>query len=625
MYKIQKDYIIFDVEVFPNWWCICFSTLDNFTFHYSSDNFRVSDLSEILFNNILVGFNIKNYDLKIVNAILQEETPNRIYQLSKAIISEKYDALDNISFWNRFLFTDLMDDWKNGSLKEFEANQGMNIEESSISFDKKDLTDEDKANTLKYCYHDCKATVELFNHRWEDYLSAKLELAKMFDINPYRALKSTNAKLAAIILKAKLVNREEDLNYIIPKKVEKYLNDNLPKEVLDAFKILNKEEKEFTLYDNTVKFGIGGIHSTYSNNLYTKTTDEYQLVNVDVTSYYPNLLMKFNYMSRNVSNPAIYEDIYLLRKQIKKESQEVRDSEGRTERYMQLKTAQEGLKLVLNTVYGAMKNKYNDLYDPYNAGSLCYTGQLLLAALASKLHKSIWNIKIIQTNTDGILVKCPKSKLEELYSLVSEWEQMVGFTMEYDFIEAFYQRDVNNYIEITGNPNDPYKLKGKWSNQAFIEDVESNLNAPITHKAILEYYVSNKPIKETIYGCNRALDFCFTCKTGRTYSSTFYNNNGNLQITNKVNRVVAVTDPFKGTLYKYKPEVDKPANPTKQYLKKVSIFEQLWKISYGRLDKIAEIPDHCELMNNELILPKNIDKDWYVTFCENKIKNLIYV
>lgn len=625
MYEIQKDYLVFDIEVFPHWWCVCFSTLNEFTYHYTSDDYSLSIMSEIVFNNILVGFNIKNYDLKILNAILRDESPERIYQLSKNIIKEKPDTLDNISFWNRFLFTDLFDDWKNGSLKEFESNQGMSIEESMISFDKDDLTDLDKANTLKYCYHDVKATVKLFNYRWEKYLSAKLELAKLFDINPYKALKSTNAKLASIILNAKKVDREENLNYVIPSRVEAYIKENVPNDVLEAFKILNYDDKVFNIYDNEVKFGIGGIHSTYCNKLYTKTDDEYQLINVDVTSYYPNLLMKFKYMSRNVSNPKIYEDIYVLRRKLKQDAKEEKEHNGKTERYVQLMAAQEGLKLILNTVYGAMKNKYNELYDPYNAGSLCYTGQLLLTALASKIHKNIFGIKIIQTNTDGILVKCPKNQIENLYKLVGEWESLVGFTMEYDYIEAFYQRDVNNYIEVTGNPKDPYKLKGKWSNQAFIDDVESNLNAPITHNAILKYYVHNIPVENTIYECKTPLDFCFTCKTGKSYSGTYYETDNSITQTNKVNRVIAVKDASKGTLYKYKPETETPTKITKQYLKKVELFVNKFNLPYGRMDKIAEIPEHCKLINNEPYIPEDIDKEWYIKFCYDKIKELVYV
>ena len=99
-------------------------------------------------------------------------------------------------------------------------------------------------------------------------------------------------------------------------------------------------------------------------------------------------------MSRNVPDPKVYSDIYVLRKQLKKQAQEELATNGKTDKYKQLQSAQTGLKLILNTVYGATKNKYNALYDPYMAGSLCYTGQILLAALANKLYNNIQDLKV---------------------------------------------------------------------------------------------------------------------------------------------------------------------------------------------------------------------------------------
>ena len=106
-----------------------------------------------------------------------------------------------------------------------------------------------------------------------------------------------------------------------------------------------------------------------------------------------------------------------------------------------------------------------------------------------------------------MLFKVPRVLDDKLTELIHEWEDITGFVMEDDVVEMFFQRDVNNYIEVTDNPKKPYKLKGKWSNQA--EESVANLNAPITHEAILNYYVKNIPIEETIYGCEDIFKFCF--------------------------------------------------------------------------------------------------------------------
>lgn len=173
--------------------------------------------------------------------------------------------------------------------------------------------------------------------------------------------------------------------------------------------------------------------------------------------------------------------------------------------------------------------------------------------------------------------------------------------MEEDFIVMFFQRDVNNYIEVTDNPKKPYKLKGKWTNQA--EETIANLNAPITHEALLLFYTQGVPIEDTVYHCNDIKKFCLTAKTGRTYSKTYYYYDNEPHLANKVNRVVATTDSRCGTIKKYK--VCDDGKP--------------------RYDKIADVPERCKLLNDELDMIDDLDRDWYVQFAKNKVKELKWV
>jgi hypothetical protein len=58
----------------------------------------------------------------------------------------------------------------------------------------------------------------------------------------------------------------------------------------------------------------------------------------------------------------------------------------------------------------------------------------------------------------------------------------------------------------------------------------------------LLYYTKNIPIESVINNCDDIKLFCFTTKTGHTYSATYYMINDKLHLANKVNRVVATTD-----------------------------------------------------------------------------------
>ena len=94
-----------------------------------------------------------------------------------------------------------------------------------------------------------------------------------------------------------------------------------------------------------------------------------------------------------------------------------------------------------------------------------------------------------------------------------------------------------------------------------------------------------------------------TAKTGHTYSKTYYYYDNEPHLANKVNRVVATTDTRCGTIKKYK--VCDDGKP--------------------RYDKIADVPERCKLLNDELDMIDDLDRDWYVQFAKNKVKELKWV
>lgn len=608
------EVVIFDIEVFPHWWCVVYNQCGEKRVVTSETKGRTKILKDLRCSRILCGFNIKGYDMRILRMIVEGFTPEQIYRLSKAIIGNDATHPHNtIKFWHEYNFTDLYDDWRFGSLKAFESNSGMSIEESGISFDKECLTEADKQNSIEYCIHDVDATEDMFVYR-KNYLEAKITLAEMYDLPILKSLKSSNAKLCAKVLQAEKRVLHKSKDFIIPKKVEPYIKEWVPDEVLNSFRYIDptlcKDEEEiiyeFDLFENHIKYGVGGVHSVMDKWLYVAETEDYMLVNIDVQSYYPNLLMAFDLMSRCCPDSRIYKSIYEMRLTYKQGASKELSLNGKTPLYYEYMKKSNALKLILNTTYGAMKNKNNALYDPDRATTMCYLGQLLLTALAHELYTKCVGLKVIQLNTDGILVYVPKRLLENMRAVVRGWETLTGLSMEEDKLIAFYQRDVNNYIELTGNPKKPYKLKGKWANQSQKEDM-SNLNAPVVHKAVLLYYTEGVPLEQTIHSCTDLIDFCFTTTTGRAYDSTWYEYEGQYIPANKVNRVIATTDKRCGTIRKRKTEIDDEGNVKERY------------------DKASEIPLNCRLCNDDIRqaeLPSDLDFEWYVDFAKKRIKEM---
>ena len=322
-----------------------------------------------------------------------------------------------------------MDDMQMGlSLKAIEGHLGMSIEETEVDFSlDRPLTQEELDLTIKYCIHDVDAT-EMVTDIRKNYLNNKIYLGGLKDIEPTKALAMTNAKLTAAYLDA---HKEFDFNdereYKYPENLRR---EYIPKEVFDFFDRLYdksipddelfKSKLNLTVGGCPVTLGFGGIHGAIPFHQEEEINGRL-IRNYDVASYYPHLMVYYGYTSRNIPNPQIYAEMLKARMKAKKAGD--------------MATAN-ALKLVANTTYGAMLNKYNDLYDPLMGRSVCITGQLFLLELSQHLIAECSTLRIVQLNTDGIMVSFDESEYDRVLEITKEWEQRTRFELEEDKIKA---------------------------------------------------------------------------------------------------------------------------------------------------------------------------------------------
>lgn len=119
------------------------------------------------------------------------------------------------------------------------------------------------------------------------------------------------------------------------------------------------------------------------------------LINNDVTSYYPNTVRLYGYSSRNQKDKEAYIKVLETRMKAKHEklSQEFLDSIGVTN-----KDLNKGLKLPINAYTGALRAKFNALFDNLQGFSICTTCQLLIIQLIHDLQK-IPTLEMVEANT----------------------------------------------------------------------------------------------------------------------------------------------------------------------------------------------------------------------------------
>lgn len=602
----------FDFEVTPNWWLCVLGDLPNGTLtEKEKENFLVihSDMKNSrdmlirLFKEdvVLVGYNIKHYDLIIANGIYQGFTAQQIKIINDIIINpsaawKSKEHYRMTPFAKKKLqgicYQDLLDD-NDGSLKEKEAILGLNIMESNVSFDKENLTEEDKDDLIYYCKHDVYSSMYFYNKVMAGYVNNKLAIGRKFNISEKECYMSTNANLVAKALKAERASYadEDKIEIFLPSKIKDYCYDNLPSKILDRIRC-DTSSFEVKLFDNVVSFGNGGIHSVYSNDLYVCSNDEWVLMNVDAASYYPSMLIQFDCLSRSVKDKSVFKNIFDERIMLKHKSNKTQEEED----------SQLANKLVLNTTFGASGNKWLNLYDPYMCTRCCRVGQIFLAALANKIFKTVPDVKIIQSNTDGILIYVKRIHLDKVKELEKEWSRISGINMEEDMVEKIWQRDVNNYLLV--KEGGKIKRKGLWLMDTWEKPgyfLISPLTAYVSQKAVIKYLTEGKDIIQSIVNNKNILDFVMTCKKGPTYRGVIqrYSDNTEKELF-KCNRVIASKDENLGQIFKYK--------------------VRLGVKSYA---KMPNIPEHCKLMNEDLStydfdeLKKEIDYMFYINRCSD--------
>ena len=564
----------YDFEVFAHdWLVVVINPIEKTKTVLVNDRDGLSRLYDERKDQIFVGYNNCHYDQYIFKGLLlgldAKWINDQIIVKDRSgwAISREFSKIPMINY-DVMLRNDL-------GLKTLEAYMGNDIRETTVPFDiDRKLTKAELDDVIFYCTHDVEQTIEVFARRKSEF-TAKLDLIKMFDL-PMSYLSKTGAQLTAIILEAKRPREPRD--------------DEFDLEILPCVQLgpydwvrqwyLKPENQD---YDATLKFDIagcphvckwGGIHGA----LEQYSADGY-LINVDVESYYPSEMIVHGFLSRNVSNPSKFAWIKSHRLELKHAGDK----------------RQKSLKVVINGTYGASKDPTNALYDPKQANQVCINGQLMLIDLMWHLTSGC-GAEIIQSNTDGVLVKMPDGFAggpDAFYSSVddiaAEWESRTGMQLEFDEYAKVYQKDVNNYILVAEDGH----TKGKG---AYVKELsELDADMPVVNRALIAYMVDGVPPEVTINSATDLIDFQRVVKLSGKY---LYCMHGSERLQDKCFRVFASKRLHDGGIFKVKRIGKKP-------------------------EKFACTSDHVFIDNGDIHgkpSPDYLDRRWYIDLAYKRLE-----
>lgn len=559
--------IFYDFEVFKYDWLVVLKNPETRTKTVIiNDTSLLTDYYEQNKNDIWCGYNSRSYDQFILKAILLGLDPKKV---NDWIIVSGKSGWQYSNLMNKYpiLNYDVMTSMH--SLKQLEGFMGNNIKETSVPFDiDRKLTSQEISDTVKYCESDVDNLIEVFIERIEEFNSA-MDLIKTFDL-PINCISKTKAQMSAIILDCSKQPRDDewDISIVDTLKLSKY-------DFVREWFLNNRGDytKNFTATVAGVphQFGWGGLHGARE-----KYRGSGLILHVDVNSYYPSLMIEYGLLTRNCKEPQKFKEIYDKRLALKKAGK---------------KKEQAPYKIVLNGTYGICKDKYSLAYDPRQANNVCINGQLLLLDLIEKLE-AIDGFELIQSNTDGLIVKIPNTDaaFAQADDICYEWETRTRMGLSFDFIERIVQKDVNNYVFI--DKHGKLECKGAYVKQTSKLDNDM----PILNKALVDYIAYNIPIEVTINECNDLIQFQKIVKVSSKYLAGVYN--GEVQ-TDRTFRVFASTDENDGYIGKIK--------------------------SVGAtVEKFANTPDNCFILNgdvNGVKIPSRLNKQWYIDLAKKRLND----
>ena len=521
--------IFYDFEVFKYDWLVVFKYEDNFKVR-KNDSEELKKFVKENNKKVLIGFNNYNYDDLILAGLLLDRNP---YELSQKIINgEKLKLKLNL------ITLDVIQELPKGvGLKSSQVNLGYSIIETPIDFnlDRK-LTTKEINMVTDYCKNDVNSTIELFNKR-QDYFQAKFEIVKEFDL-AINCVKNTRAVLASKVLKCQRTSLPNDrLNIDYDPNINW---DIIPKEIKEFFKKCEYDYKcggDYAEIENRkLKYNLTGVPHVYAfgglHGALEKYNSSGNFLHIDVSSYYPSLIINDNFMSRASTEPETFSHLREMRYKLKAQKD--------PKNYI--------YKILINATFGAMKSEFNALFDPKQANNICINGQIILTQLILELQDYC---KLIQSNTDGLVVKYEEKDYEKIVSIVNDFSKRFNLIFDIDKITKIAQRDVNNYaIQFEDGHIEAKGCFSKFDGGKFEQNSLS-----IIDKCLVNYYIFDKPIHETILECFKNDDlepFQIVCKMGSTFDGMFYEYNDKLIETQKVNRVFATNDLHYGGIFKKK-------------------------------------------------------------------------
>jgi DNA polymerase elongation subunit (family B) len=501
-----------DTECYPNYFLIVLKSLDGQLLEFEYDHeisFDKTKLVNILSRDLTIGFNSRFYDIPMIMRFIKENdkpTNDQLKRLSDDLIlsDNSFDIISNNFLWTprKWNHIDIIRVLPSKcSLKMYGARIHTR-KLQDLPYDPAKMLTREEKNILKaYCINDVDITRDLYL-QIHDELKLRWEIGKELGVD---CRSKSDADIAEIYFKNKfadsVIPKEKTLSFKYkPPHYLFYNNENINNILgeITSFEFTDKTNlkkdvsfvgREIKTKTNSFTIGIGGLHSK-EESIAVFTNDDQFLIDVDVTSYYPSIIINNGIYPSNIGLEflELYKSMRDRRLQIKDKTS----------------TPSKFYKIILNGTFGRLGYKKSILYDLEKMIQTTITGQLCLLMLIEELEKH--GFEIISGNTDGLTVRGKIKNTDKFNEVLERWGFLTGFELEKTYYDRIYIRDVNNYLAIKSDGG--VKTKGFLS----MNDLSRNAHLGIVKKAVKNYLTNEYSIENTIRNGLKE-DYILTKKT----------------------------------------------------------------------------------------------------------------
>lgn len=253
-----------------------------------------------------------------------------------------------------------------------------------------------------------------------------------------------------------------------------------------------------------VSVGSGGLHSIDGRRVHYATR-RHSLVAIDVSSFYPSLMATKGIAPRAYGDvgAATFRGILERRLEVKRLAKEAADPAERA----RLDIQASALKLVLNSTFGKLGDRFSSLFDPSAFLAVTISGQLMVIDLIERLGAA--GARVLSANTDGLFLRVRRDD-RRWREVLRGWESDTGMSLELDQLRRLVILATNIYATLDRRGNVKRHgdgLRGELGPKLMPAML-------VVNDAVADALLRDVPPERTVAACEDPVRFCSVTKRG---------------------------------------------------------------------------------------------------------------